>query len=619
MRTNAEKKPVHPYRKTATQQIVFGAIFGAIGGATLALGGLATAPLGAAMILLGGFFGWIGLFSRRQTDAVLFNNAAFDLVSRGRIAEAEALLDAVPLKSGNIRRAVEVQRAMIALRRADAKKAEKHAEAAMVAGRGFWTADAEKAQECVAQAIRAIARASMGEEAVALEDVRSVRASDASTTEALGRAAVAEAIVLAKKDDRDALAKCLRSAAPLLDYIAPRERALLRAFRRMIEVRAGSVYREPGRQAEPDREEPMLGEWVAQIVPQAAAFVPEAERRPETNALETGVPESFAVRAGSESISRQSKKQVPVKRVLALWVVLIVMFLTIWQFLSPADHRAPAPEPLPEPQAAGALPLTLVSFAVFAVFSLLIARIAFAIRRARRNAVSLRDAMRDLATADVERATSKLNALVKTGDDSSAASALLSLAVLAERGCRMKDSLAACDAGIARISRNAAVRAANSDLLVPELIGQRAFVLAALGRDQEASAELATLGREHPTFAYLTRAVFRVRLAQALRGRQLSAAVDVARERTPELPLSRRDELLADIVLAISGGKLVEGEIERIASELREDKELATWIDFMAPGAREQLAARATRVRVEAAHEPEEILAPAEATREALS
>lgn len=164
----------------------------------------------------------------------------------------------------------------------------------------------------------------------------------------------------------------------------------------------------------------------------------------------------------------------------------------------------------------------------------------------------------------------------------------------------MTEALARCDAGLERVSRRPYVRALNSDVLVPELIAQRAFVLAAMGREAEADAELATLAREHPTFAFLTRSMLRVRMVQALRRRDVEAAVRLARERTPELPLNRRDELLADIVLALSGGQVAEGEVERLLSELAEDSELAAWIDFMAPDARTRLAERSrSRVRVD--------------------
>ena len=89
----------------------------------------------------------------------------------------------------------------------------------------------------------------------------------------------------------------------------------------------------------------------------------------------------------------------------------------------------------------------------------------------------------------------------------------------------------------------------------------------------------------------MTRSMSRVRIVGALRRRDLDTAARLARERTPELPLNRRDEMLADIVLALSGGRTIEGEIERLMTELCADAELAAWVAFMAPGAREQLAA----------------------------
>lgn len=192
-------------------------------------------------------------------------------------------------------------------------------------------------------------------------------------------------------------------------------------------------------------------------------------------------------------------------------------------------------------------------------------------------------------------------ALIPRTPDGIAAMAHLQLAHLAERRCAMSDALSYCDAGLARLSRRH-VRAMNSDVLVPELIAQRAFVLAAISRDAEADAELATLAREHPTFAFMTRSVLRVRMVQALRRRDIEEALRLARERTPELPLNRRDEMLADIVIALAGDKDAAGEVERIAFELAEDPELAAWIDFMAPGARDRLAEHGhVRVRVEPA------------------
>jgi hypothetical protein len=120
---------------------------------------------------------------------------------------------------------------------------------------------------------------------------------------------------------------------------------------------------------------------------------------------------------------------------------------------------------------------------------------------------------------------------------------------------------------------------------------QRAVALAQLGRSELADADLAALAREHHGFAYGTRAVLRVKLVQAVRRGDTTDAVHLARARTPELPLSRRDEMLADVVLTLSGGRLLDGEIERLQRELAEDAELAARLDFTAPGAQARLHA----------------------------
>lgn len=578
----------HPYRKNATRQVVVGALLVILGLGMSALGYLS---VGLPLLVLAPLYLFLGLAMRRHTDAVLLNNAAFDLVSRGRIAEAEALLARAESASGAVRRAVAIQRAMIALRRGDASTAETHASSALATKPSFLTRDAEIGVRCTATAIRALARASMGKEQEALADIADVRASKDATPDALARAAVAEATVLARRDDKDALARCLRDTARLLEWAPPRERALVRALRRMLELRAGSVYREAARPPEESREDPLLRDWVARIVPAAAAYVPQAERRTESAAFDTTVPEDFPVHAGSEAVTRRSKRPSGM-RVLLVWLLLVLMFVAIWSFLTPDRHGTSPPPGFEEPATVTPQISAFLALLCTTLVVVVYGAVAKAFVRARAEQAALRDAARALAEGDEARCTRDLEELVRRAKDATAAAALRELAVLAERRADMKKALALCDAGLERISKNAIVRAANSDILVPELVAERAFVLAALGRDQQATAELALLAREHPSFAYLTRSVFRVRLVQALRKRDHEAALAIARERTPELPLSRRDEMLADIVLALSGGKVVDGEIERIVSELSEDAELAAWIDFIAPGARERLAAK---------------------------
>jgi hypothetical protein len=364
----------------------------------------------------------------------------------------------------------------------------------------------------------------------------------------------------------------------------------------MVEVRAGSVYREPGRISEPTHDEPLLGEWVSKIVPEAAAFVPKAHRRDQSQSLSVFSANASTV-SGSATIAQTSSKQSKkhsVKRTLALWVALVVLFLTLWQYLTPDAETTTAGPPIALTN--GDVGSIMAAIVLVAIAALAI-RIYTSMRSHRRSEVALRRAGRKLAEGDSRGYVAALDAIVNRRPDSPASSALHAMSLFSERDCELENALAFADAGLARISRYPSIRAMNSDILVPELIAQRAFVLAALHRDAEADAELAVLGRDHSTFAFMTRSLFRVRLLQALRRDDHAEAARLARERTPELPLSRRDEMLADIVLALEGGDVVEGELERIAAELADDPQLAKWIDRMTPGARAKVAAR-SRTRV---------------------
>jgi hypothetical protein len=406
----------HPYRKTATRQLVGGLVLAAIA-LLVMLGGGMFLVVGVTFAAIGAAIAYFGAYSRRQTAAVVVNNAAVDLIGRGKIAEAEALLATVPLKSGNVRRAVGLQRAMIALRRADAPAAEALAAEVIAAPMDLLTKDAEVVQNVTALAIRALARATVGKEHEAFEDIRAVRSSDDALPDALARAAVAEATLHAKRDDREALARCLRESAPLLEHTAVRERALLRAFRRMLQAEAGSVYREAARPDEAAREEPLIGEWVAKIVPRAAAFVPEAEHLPQTGTIDANAPDSLPVAAGSAVIAREATSRAGKRRVwltLVLCAVLSFMFAAIWQFLSPVQRpdaiAAPPVEGAPSAMPLGCgLLLTAVCVLLVPFFA---GRIYAEVVRNRRGAAALRQAMRALAAGDIETCSRLLSALV---------------------------------------------------------------------------------------------------------------------------------------------------------------------------------------------------------------
>jgi hypothetical protein len=176
----------------------------------------------------------------------------------------------------------------------------------------------------------------------------------------------------------------------------------------------------------------------------------------------------------------------------------------------------------------------------------------------------------------------------------------LALGELAERRAAWGDVIEHCDKGIARFTRSPPLRASDSGLYAG-LIAVRAFALAATDRVAEADAEETILAKVCPTFALSTRTRFRQRLMKAVRAGALDDAADVARTRVPDLPLSLREDMLADVVVAATATVSFE-ERERIDAELRDDTELRAWIDAVAPGLRDRLRAR---VHVEEAHREE--------------
>lgn len=598
--------PAHPYQKQATRQIAIGAVFGALGLLVAVLGFPTTLVAGASFAALGGMFFYFGVFARGHLRSLQVNNAAYDLLSRGKITEAERLLDSIGAPQGHIGRAVELQRALIAIRRGDSASSEAHATRVLEKRVPFFARDFGGQQEASALAIRALARASAGNAAGAREDIARVRSHSHRVPEALARASVAEAISFARADEREQLARSLREGLHLVDYTMPRERALLRALRRMVAAPARSVYREPARPTEP-REEPLLEEWVAKIAPEAAAYVHETAQAAHTDAIALPPPVS-GHQAGSKQLS--ARANVGGKRaakLLVLWGVPFVMFLAIWRFLSPSDPETAATHHAPVASAESSFTLLDSLSAVIPVLVALVFVLTWInIRRTRVGSARLREAILAQASGDVAEAERRFVALT-TPRSAVRANAFLSLSTISERRGALGEALARCDEGIRAVSATEHTRAAQHDILVPELVTERAVILALSDRYAEAEAELGVLVRDFAAYPYQTRAVFRIRLMLAVRRGRLEEAAALARARTPELPLSKRDEMLADLVVAASSGAS-EDELVRIHAELREDAQLAGWIEKVAPGLRSRLGARAVSSGTSslAAHPPEQ-------------
>jgi hypothetical protein len=609
------KLPAHPIVRAQSRTLLGITGLGVLLGAAAIGSGVAWAA--PAAFAIAGYFGWALFMLPRRTRLVQLHNAALERLMRGREQEAEELLDQIPPKRllrGSVARGAHLQRALLALHKGDAERSVALATTAIAMRPARWalTQPVEQTQRAKALALRALAHASLGHDDEALADALAAETAPRATPDVLARASLARSVLLARKDQRHELAAQLALTAGLmLQWLPPRERSLVRALRRMARAPARSVYRQAAERDERP-EEAKLASWIGKLAPGAEAFARE------TGSYSTAVhaPEP-APEASAEALLQiaSSRKKATVARkaprrswrvLLLLWVTLIVLFFCIFE-LAGGSTSAPV-----YPVASS---VTLGVWVVAVVVGLFVALVAWQLRRQSADGRMLSLAQLDVARSELAKAGAAFEALSQPKRSvAAAASAHLGLAQLAERKASWNDAIQHCDRGIARLSSNATLKAMHADLLYPELIALRAVALAAQGRSEEANAEASVLAKECPGYVLAARARFSLSLMRAVQSGDLDAAAEVARARTPDLPLTIRDDMLADVVLAATT-TVAREERERIAAELHDDDELRAWIDAVAPGVRERTPVRVGMDEVGAAREEEE--APVEEPLEA--
>jgi hypothetical protein len=594
----------------ANRQLVLGAVMAAGGASALAFGAWGA---GAGLILVSGVFILSGRLLRVSGNAVPAVNTAFNAALEGRLGDAERLLDEVeatrPIRY--VQRVADLQRANIALRRGDLDAAAAKLDAAVKQPPGILTGREERMHVLGAHALRALVFASKGDAERARADIAVVRGSPLSTADSLARAAVAEAIVLDRTGDRDALAAHLAGERRLLlDYTAPRERAVVRAYQRMLRAPRTSVYRQAAPR-EPERdahEEPPLADWIARIAPAAAPFVRVARTAADEAAapVEEKEVEPGLVKLAAERVAGKGAKA-PAPRtgkVVVLWAALVLFFLVLWQSLTLPDTRAAlGPASDGPPEVATSTVLSGVVLIFVAVFAALVWR---NVRIERRLAAALGT----LGRGDERAAAAEFEALTRGPFPLVAAHAHLSLARLAERRADFEAALAHCDAGIGKASAQPTTRAIASTMLLPDLVAERAFVLAATDRRDKARAEMEVLAEQFPAYPFRAPAELRVKLVERARLGDLEGAARIVDARKEDVPLPLRDETLADLVRVTARPEAAgAGEAERLKEELRLDADVRGWIEAVAPA----ILAAFARAGDEAAERD------AEAEREALA
>jgi hypothetical protein len=228
------------------------------------------------VLLANGLF-WLSLWLAQRT--VLGDLPVLVSVLRaielGRLDDAEAMLVKLGAQPAGGDPRVRYFRALVALRRADLHAARAHLDAALGPRPSRISLLGRSEPLTQARALRAFVRAAQGDTAGAVDDAGAVRSDREADASSLAFAALAEAVVLERRGDRPGLRAHLAEHRPLLlGATGRRERALVRAYQRMLERPATSVYRESGGQAlGAGGGEAALTAWVSRVAPGAAPFL----------------------------------------------------------------------------------------------------------------------------------------------------------------------------------------------------------------------------------------------------------------------------------------------------------------------------------------------------------
>lgn len=506
-------------------------------------------------------------------------NSAFNLIGLGRLREASEVLDVVEsrVREPWCLRLIEIQRAIVATRKGDMPAARKALDDAIAQPLQPYARENAAYQLEGAHALRAFVRASLGDEQGARADIDTIRGAPASD-DALARVTLAEALLLEKAGKREELRLLLAERGGLLlEHTHPRERAIVRAFQRMVRSDKSSVYRRAeARRSAQESEEPTLADWVAKVAPGAASFVrstrpaQEAARMQPQQAVST--PTFQALRANQEAKKPQSPN-------LAKWAILgtagtVAVVSAISAIAANISTTTVNVGPDRVDQTSGVFPFLMLPILAFPVIYGVTRLLAW-IGRARAEAAAR--SPRNAASSPPN--DEQLKGLTSSPSPVVAAQAWLLLADRAERRGAFEEALEATTTGLTRLARPGDRLAA--DIVYPDLVSLRAFCLSALGRYEESNAELASLG---PAYPHYGRAVFRAGLLAYLKRGELKNAAAWIDQGEADLPLSVREELLADLVRAtVEPEQAGAGEIQRLKDELAASPEIKTWIRTLAP------------------------------------
>ncbi len=562
--------------------------------------------LAATIALLSAALLWLARRNRRVGAMVSAVNEAFADFVAGREAEGEARLDALsaPAKRYSyLRRAIELQRTTLAMRRGLLDEAADWATRAQERKPSWTTRLYEKMQINEARAMRALILASLGRSDEALADAKTAEGSPLLSPGALARVSLSRAVVLARSGQVEQLqAHYAAEGESLVEELGARERTLSRALRRLGQPRARSVYREAGTRDELDDDGAAARDWVRKIAPEAARFVPQVARPGDPEHLQpyarpTSAVDSAEVRLKAtqvEALAGAAARRKNWRRAAAVfgWGAVAVGF---WFFFdTPAPQRG-RHGTRPPPSASWPLDPSLV--VVGAILVIATAMIAVRVQRQRRWVKVFQRTVLRLARGEDREAEEELEKAGQTGGLFYGPPSYLAAARSALRRGDTAAALLATSAGMSQARTSLQARAMHQDIVLPELLALHAFACATDGQLKDAGADLDLLEHEFPSFPFRARATYRVNLLGAIRRGDLPAAARIVATREPEMAVDLRVDLLGEVVCAAAAGGLHDEAAEALRSELAAMPRAASWIEQVAPGLIARIG-RAHAVRV---------------------
>jgi hypothetical protein len=201
-----------------------------------------------------------------------------------------------------------------------------------------------------------------------------------------------------------------------------------------------------------------------------------------------------------------------------------------------------------------------------------------------------RELSRDLEEAK-PGARERAEVLSHASNAFSAAAACAVLADYESRRGRFTEALRAANMGTTRLV-SARAKGVEADWLRASLLVERAVAYAGLGRMDDAIATQDELSRDYPKFESLDASKFKICLLAATRLGELDDALEMVQMRNASkapVTIDRFEQIMCD-ALEVALTNHAEDRRGRVRSIVADDRLLADWLRFAAPGLIEKLA-----------------------------